>query len=87
MDSKDQKKGSGVGGFLGSSSSSAAQTLTCSQGEGEKQFSIQPIKDSGCADPKFAAIQANPGPAITQNMPAQEGSKEEREARKKALNE
>ncbi|KAG5948926.1 hypothetical protein E4U53_006098 [Claviceps sorghi] len=54
---------------------------------GEKEFSVQPIKDSGCVDPKFAAIQANPGPAITQNLPAQEGSKEEREARKKALNE
>ncbi|KAG6006180.1 hypothetical protein E4U21_007290 [Claviceps maximensis] len=53
---------------------------------GEKEFSIQPIKDSGCIDPKFAAVQAQPGPAITQNMPPQEGSEADRKERKEELN-
>ncbi|KAG6001296.1 hypothetical protein E4U54_001118 [Claviceps lovelessii] len=56
------------------------------QKSGEKQFSIQPIKDHGSVDPKFAAHQANPGPAIAQNMPPEEGSKEDRKAKKEALN-
>lgn len=52
----------------------------------EKEFTIQPITENKGVDPKFAAHSANPGPAIAQNMPAQEGSKEERQARKDALN-
>ncbi|KAG6034246.1 hypothetical protein E4U41_006611 [Claviceps citrina] len=52
----------------------------------DKQFSIQPIKDGGGIDPKFAAHQAHPGPVVTQNMPAQEGSKDDRKARKEELN-
>ncbi|KAI1114689.1 hypothetical protein F5Y14DRAFT_450770 [Nemania sp. NC0429] len=35
---------------------------------------------------QFAAFQAAPGPAIPQNMPEQEGTKEERQAKAKALN-
>ncbi|KAI1195166.1 hypothetical protein F5X97DRAFT_249749 [Nemania serpens] len=35
---------------------------------------------------QFAAFKATPGPAIPQNMPQQEGTKEEREAKAKALN-
>ncbi|KAF3019712.1 hypothetical protein G7054_g9933 [Neopestalotiopsis clavispora] len=35
---------------------------------------------------KFAAHQAHPGPAVPQNMPEQEGSKEERQAKAKELN-
>ncbi|QPG94603.1 hypothetical protein C2857_006514 [Epichloe festucae Fl1] len=55
--------------------------------DAEKEFSIQPIKDSGNSiDPKFAPHQAHPGPALTQNMPAHEGSKEDRQARKEELN-
>ncbi|KAL5087709.1 hypothetical protein Trisim1_007573 [Trichoderma cf. simile WF8] len=54
--------------------------------EGEKQFSIQPINESSNVDPKFAAHQAHPGPAISQQMPPQQGSKEERQARKEELN-
>ncbi|KAL7938057.1 hypothetical protein V8C35DRAFT_139932 [Trichoderma chlorosporum] len=54
--------------------------------EGEKQFSIQPINESGGVDPKFAAHQAHPGPAVAQEMPPQEGTKEERQARKEELN-
>lgn len=54
--------------------------------QGEKQFSIQPVQEPKGVDPKFAAHQAHPGPAIAQNLPAEEGSKEERQARKEALN-
>ncbi|KAG6015133.1 hypothetical protein E4U43_005683 [Claviceps pusilla] len=59
------------------------------QKSGEKQFSIQPITNHGnhgSIDPKFGAHQANPGPAIAQNMPSEEGSKEDRKAKKEALN-
>jgi hypothetical protein len=35
---------------------------------------------------QFAAHQAHPGPAIPQNMPEQEGTKEERQAKAQALN-
>lgn len=52
----------------------------------EKEFTIQPITEQKSVDPKFAAHSANPGPAIAQDMPAQEGTKEERQARKDALN-
>ncbi|KAM0472404.1 hypothetical protein ACHAPE_000821 [Trichoderma viride] len=54
--------------------------------EGEKQFSIQPIQDNAATDPKFAAHQAHPGPAVAKNMPSEEGTKEERQARKEELN-
>ncbi|KAI5867795.1 hypothetical protein GGS23DRAFT_593073 [Durotheca rogersii] len=35
---------------------------------------------------QFAAFQASPGPVIPQNMPEQEGTKEERQAKAKELN-
>ncbi|KAI0118396.1 hypothetical protein GGR51DRAFT_499397 [Nemania sp. FL0031] len=35
---------------------------------------------------KFAAHKAAPGPVIPQNMPEQQGTKEERQAKAKALN-
>ncbi|PTB45334.1 hypothetical protein M441DRAFT_23558 [Trichoderma asperellum CBS 433.97] len=54
--------------------------------EGEKQFSIQPIQDNTSPDPKFAAHQANPGPAMAKNMPPVQGTKAERQARKEELN-
>lgn len=53
--------------------------------QGEKEFSIQPIKEQG-QDPKFAPFNAHPGPAKTDKMPEQEGSKEDRQAKKEALN-
>lgn len=37
-------------------------------------------------DPKFAPFNAHPGPARTQELPQQEGTREDREARKAALN-
>ncbi|KAG6021586.1 hypothetical protein E4U19_001128 [Claviceps sp. Clav32 group G5] len=52
----------------------------------EKQFSILPIKESDKVDPKFAPHQAHPGPAMTENMPAEEGSKSDRQERKEELN-
>ncbi|KAK5998789.1 hypothetical protein PT974_01172 [Cladobotryum mycophilum] len=54
--------------------------------EGEKQFSIQPITDNAAVDPKFAATKAAPGPVFAQDMPAEEGTKEERQTRKEDLN-
>ena len=53
--------------------------------QGEKQFSIQPVQESG-QDPKFAPFSAHPGPAQPASMPAQEGTKEDRQAKKEALN-
>ena len=53
--------------------------------QGEKEFSIQPLKEQG-QDPKFAPFNAHPGPAKTDKMPEQEGSKEDRQAKKEALN-
>ncbi|KAI0522264.1 hypothetical protein F5B22DRAFT_467637 [Xylaria bambusicola] len=35
---------------------------------------------------KFQAHKAAPGPAVPQNMPEQEGTKEERQAKAQALN-
>lgn len=51
--------------------------------QGEKQFSIQPIKDK--VEPELAAHKAH-GPAIVQNLPGQEDTKEERGERKAELN-
>ncbi|KAK0387946.1 hypothetical protein NLU13_4190 [Sarocladium strictum] len=58
------------------------------QKEGEKQFSIQPIDDNAnkVKDSKFDAFNAAPGPARSTEMPAQEGSREDRDAKKAALN-
>ncbi|KAK7402862.1 hypothetical protein QQX98_011392 [Neonectria punicea] len=52
--------------------------------EQEKEFSIQPIKESG--DSKVGAFNAHPGPAIPKEMPQEEGTKEERKAQMEALN-
>jgi hypothetical protein len=57
---------------------------TQQKNEGEKEFSIQPIKEN--SDPKFAPFNSHPGPARTEDMPAQEGTKEERRAKKEELN-
>ncbi|KFH43304.1 hypothetical protein ACRE_059260 [Hapsidospora chrysogenum ATCC 11550] len=53
--------------------------------EGEKEFSTMPIKESD-KDPKFAPFNAHPGPAVPKNMPPQEGTKEDRQAKKESLN-
>ncbi len=56
----------------------------CSQGE--KEFSIQPIKDK--VDSAMAPHKAHPGPAIPKDMEhvKEEGTKEERKAKAQALN-
>ncbi|KAH7236020.1 hypothetical protein BKA59DRAFT_516540 [Fusarium tricinctum] len=54
------------------------------QNEGEKQFSIQPIKDE--SNKQASAFNAHPGPAVPKDMPQEEGSKEERKDRMEALN-
>ncbi|KAM0356023.1 hypothetical protein ACHAPU_000416 [Fusarium lateritium] len=54
------------------------------QNEGEKQFSIQPIKDE--VKDKASAFNAHPGPAVPKDMPEQEGSKDDRKDRMEALN-
>ncbi|OAQ68571.1 hypothetical protein VFPPC_13702 [Pochonia chlamydosporia 170] len=55
-----------------------------SSSESEKQFTTQPIEHG--VDPKMAPHQAHPGPAMTKDMPAEAGTKEERQARKEELN-
>ncbi|KAG5982448.1 hypothetical protein E4U55_001896 [Claviceps digitariae] len=52
---------------------------------GGSEFSMQPNNGNGVAA-EIAAHKATPGIAIAQNMPAQEGSREDRRARKEALN-
>lgn len=52
--------------------------------QGEKQFSIQPVKDD--AESKASAFNAHPGPAVTKDMPQQEGTKEERRDKMESLN-
>ncbi|KAM9878149.1 hypothetical protein VDGL01_07716 [Verticillium dahliae] len=59
--------------------------------EQEKQFSTQPIDDkkdgASSFDPKTAAHQAAPGPAVPKDFSAQEeGTKEERRAKAAELN-
>lgn len=53
--------------------------------QGEKEFSIQPIKDAA-TDSKFSPFNAHPGPARTSDMPKEEGSKADRQAKKDELN-
>ncbi|CRK16665.1 hypothetical protein HYQ45_003934 [Verticillium longisporum] len=62
-----------------------------SKDEQEKQFSTQPIDDkkegASSFDPKTAAHQAAPGPAVPKDFSAQEeGTKEERRAKAAELN-
>ncbi|KAI0405561.1 hypothetical protein F4802DRAFT_175376 [Xylaria palmicola] len=45
-----------------------------------------PVGDAAEKAKQFAAHKAAPGPAIPQNMPEQEGTKEERQAKAKELN-
>ncbi|KAI0487489.1 hypothetical protein F4859DRAFT_510060 [Xylaria cf. heliscus] len=45
-----------------------------------------PVAEAADKAKLFAAHKAAPGPVIPQNMPEQEGTKEERQAKAKALN-
>ena len=54
--------------------------------QGDKVFSIQPIKET--VDAKLAPFKAQPGPAIPKDFAhvQQEGTKEERRAKAEELN-
>ncbi|KAI0019118.1 hypothetical protein F4780DRAFT_468157 [Xylariomycetidae sp. FL0641] len=45
-----------------------------------------PVTQTAEQAKQFAAHQAHPGPAVPQNMPEQEGTKEERQAKAKEMN-
>ncbi|KAH6607407.1 hypothetical protein Trco_003720 [Trichoderma cornu-damae] len=52
----------------------------------QQQQQNEPINEAS-VDPKFAAHKAHPGPVMmAQQMPPQQGTKEERQARKEELN-
>ncbi|KXJ93976.1 hypothetical protein Micbo1qcDRAFT_201905 [Microdochium bolleyi] len=53
--------------------------------ETEKEFKVQPVPEHAAKD-AFSAHKAGPGPAVPQNMPDFEGTKEERLAKAKELN-
>ncbi|EQL00275.1 hypothetical protein G6O67_008359 [Ophiocordyceps sinensis] len=56
---------------------------------GEKEFSIQPIKDkcdSSNTSSTAGILKAQPGPAIPKEMPEKEGTKQDREAKMESLN-
>lgn len=60
----------------------AQPSLTGAQAD--KEFKAQPVKET--SETKFAAINAQPGPVLPKEMPPQEGTREERQARMEALN-
>ncbi|KAI0003914.1 hypothetical protein F4779DRAFT_621663 [Xylariaceae sp. FL0662B] len=57
---------------------------------GKVDSNTQPNPPSEAAQPQgakqFSAFKAAPGPVIPQNMPEQEGTKDERQAKAKELN-
>ncbi|KAI0897323.1 hypothetical protein F4806DRAFT_494996 [Annulohypoxylon nitens] len=59
-------------------------------GKIDADFRPQPASEAaqpqGAKQFAFAAHKAHPGPAIPQNMPEQEGTKEERKAKAQELN-
>ncbi|OTB03965.1 hypothetical protein M426DRAFT_321260 [Hypoxylon sp. CI-4A] len=65
-------------------------TYPAAQETGKVNADSQPNNAGEAAQPQgaklFAAHKAHPGPAIPQNMPEQEGTKEERQAKAKELN-
>ncbi|KAI1181298.1 hypothetical protein F4777DRAFT_11354 [Nemania sp. FL0916] len=55
-------------------------------GKTEGQTHSNPVHQAVDQAKQFAAHKAAPGPAIPQNMPEQEGTKQERQAKAEALN-
>ncbi|KAI1504887.1 hypothetical protein F5X99DRAFT_370206 [Biscogniauxia marginata] len=57
---------------------------------GKIDADTKPHTPSSAAEPKginpFSAHKAHPGPVVPQSMPEQEGTKEERQAKAKQLN-
>jgi hypothetical protein len=63
--------------------------LTCvlqKTGQSDANTQSNPISDATKKVEQFAPHNAAPGPVIPQNMPEQEGTKEERQAKTKELN-
>ncbi|KAI1755728.1 hypothetical protein F4782DRAFT_527089 [Xylaria castorea] len=59
---------------------------TTQTGNSDAKTHSNPVSQVADKASQFAAHQAAPGPAVTQNMPEQEGTKEERQAKAQALN-
>ncbi|TWU77021.1 hypothetical protein ED733_007653 [Metarhizium rileyi] len=72
-----KKKTSGSG-------SMTAENADKTNQQQEKKFTTQPIQHG--VDPQMAPHQAHPGPAMAKEMPSEEGSKADRQARKEELN-
>ncbi|KAI0535979.1 hypothetical protein GGR58DRAFT_476963 [Xylaria digitata] len=53
----------------------------------KSDVNTNPVGEAAEKAKQFAAHKAAPGPAIPHNMPEQEGTKEERQAKAKAMNE
>ncbi|KAI1309700.1 hypothetical protein F5Y03DRAFT_70391 [Xylaria venustula] len=61
-------------------------TTTQQTGKSNTDANQNPVSAAADKAAQFAAHKAAPGPAVPQNMPEQEGTKEERQAKAKALN-
>ncbi|KAI0444525.1 hypothetical protein F4803DRAFT_549139 [Xylaria telfairii] len=59
---------------------------TTQTGNPDGNVHSNPVSEAVDKAKQFAAHKAAPGPAVPQNMPAQEGTKEERQAKAKELN-
>ncbi|KAI0395593.1 hypothetical protein F5Y17DRAFT_188996 [Xylariaceae sp. FL0594] len=55
-------------------------------GQSDAHTQSNSVSDAAKNAAQFAAHKAHPGPTIPQNMPEQEGTKEERQAKAKELN-
>jgi len=55
-------------------------------GKSDANTQSNPITDAAKKAEQFAAHKAHPGPVIPQNMPEQEGTKEERQVKAQELN-
>ncbi|KAI0195810.1 hypothetical protein EV127DRAFT_419782 [Xylaria flabelliformis] len=59
---------------------------TTQTGNSNADTHSNPVSEAADKAKAFAAHKAAPGPAVPQNMPEQEGTKEERQAKAQALN-
>ncbi|KAI1126171.1 hypothetical protein F5Y10DRAFT_267412 [Nemania abortiva] len=60
-----------------------SNTTTQETGKSDAKTHPNPVPE---VTDKFAAHKAAPGPVVPQNMPEQQGTKEERQAKAKAMN-
>ncbi|KAI8946560.1 hypothetical protein F4801DRAFT_583286 [Xylaria longipes] len=59
---------------------------TTQTGNSDANTPSNPLSQAADKAKQFAAHKAAPGPAVPQNMPEQEGTKEERQAKAQELN-